>query len=101
MMILDEDVHSKEEVKALGIENGDILSLEPHFTVTPSGFIKSRFIDNKACAACSLALLKVMKEQNLTPICDTWFVFPHYEEIGHGGAYVPDEVSEYLSLILL
>jgi len=98
MVILDEDVHSKEEVKALGIENGDILSLEPHFTVTPSGFIKSRFIDNKACAACSLALLKVMKEQNLTPVCDTWFVFPHYEEIGHGGAYVPDEVSEYLAL---
>ncbi|MDO4267992.1 MAG: M42 family metallopeptidase [Eubacteriales bacterium] len=98
MVILDEDVHSREDVKALGIENGDILSLEPHFTVTENGFIKSRFIDDKACAACCLALLKAMKEQSLTPACDTWFVFPHFEEIGHGGSYVPEEVSEYVAL---
>ena len=98
MIILDENVHSKEEVKALGIENGDIISLEPHFTITENGFIKSRFIDDKACAACSLAVLKLLKDQKLTPACDTWFVFPHYEEIGHGGSYVPAEVSEYVAL---
>lgn len=98
MIILDEDVHSKAEVEALGIKNGDIVSLEPHFTVTENGFIKSRFIDDKACAACVFALLKAMREQNLTPVYDTWFAFPYYEEIGHGGAYVPEEVSEYVAL---
>lgn len=98
MVILDEDVHSKEEVKALGIENGDIISLEPHFTVTENGFIKSRFIDNKASAACVFTVLKYMKEAALVPLYDTWFAFPHYEEIGHGGAYVPKEVSEYIAL---
>ena len=98
MIILDEDVHTKKEVKELGIEHGDIISLEPHFTVTPNGFIKSRFIDDKACVAAVFALLKEMKEQGLTPAYDTWFAFPHYEEIGHGGSYVPDCVSEYVAL---
>ena len=98
IVILDENVHSAEEVRALGIENGDILSIEPHFTVTEKGFIKSRFIDDKACVACSLVMLKLLKDQNLTPLCDTWFAFPHYEEIGHGGSFVPECVSEYLAL---
>lgn len=98
MVILDEDVHTKEEVRSLGIENGDIISLEPHFTVTESGFIKSRFIDDKACVASVFAVLKHMKEHNLAPVCDTWFAFPLYEEIGHGGSYVPEEVSAYIAL---
>lgn len=98
MIILDEDVHTRAEVKELGIEHGDIISIEPRFTVTEKGFIKSRFIDDKACAACVFAVLKYMKEQNVCPACNTWFVFPHYEEIGHGGSYVPEEVSEYIAM---
>lgn len=98
VVIIDEDVSSKAETEALGIRNGDIISLEPHFTVTENGFIKSRFIDDKACVACVLALLKAMKEQQLTPAYDTLFAFPYFEEIGHGGAYVPEEVSEYVAL---
>lgn len=97
-IILDEEVSTREEVRALGIEHGDIISIDPRFTVTGNGFIKSRFIDNKACAACIFAVLKYMKEQGLHPACDTWFVFPHYEEVGHGGAYVPEEVSEYIAM---
>ena len=98
MVLLDEDVHSEKEVKDLGIQHGDIISLEPHFTVTENGYIKSRFIDDKACVACALAVLKALKEQNLVPSCNVWFAFPHYEEIGHGGAYVPEEISEYLAM---
>lgn len=98
IVVLDEDVHSEKEVKELGIQHGDIISLEPHFTVTENGYIKSRFIDDKACVACALAVLKYMKEQNLTPSCNVWFAFPHYEEIGHGGSYVPEEISQYIAL---
>lgn len=98
MILLDEDVHSEKDVKHLGIQHGDIISLEPHFTVTENGYIKSRFIDDKACVACALAVLKAMKEQNLVPSCNVWFAFPHYEEIGHGGAYVPEEISEYIAM---
>lgn len=98
MILLDEDVHSREDVKALGIENGDIVSLEPHFTVTESGFIKSRFIDNKASVACSLTVLKYLKEKGIVPAYDVLFAFPHYEEIGHGGSYIPPEVTEYIAV---
>lgn len=98
MILLDEEVHTREEVRTLGIEHGDIISIDPRFTVTDTGFIKSRFIDDKACVACIFTVLKYMKEQGAVPACDTWFVFPHYEEIGHGGAYVPEEVSEYIAM---
>lgn len=98
VVLLDEEVHSEEEVKELGIQHGDIISIEPHFTVTEKGYIKSRFIDDKACVACAFAVLKYIKEQNLVPSCNVWFAFPHYEEIGHGGSYVPEEISEYIAL---
>lgn len=98
MVILDERVSSKEDVEALGIQNGDVIYLDPHFTLTEGGYIKSRFIDNKACAACSLAVIRYMKENGLAPSCNVWFAFPHYEEIGHGGAYIPPEVSQYIAL---
>lgn len=98
MVILDEKVSSREEVEALGIRHGDIIYLEPRFTVTEKGYIKSRFIDNKASVACCLGVIKYMKENHLTPACNVWFAFPHYEEIGHGGSYVPPEVSQYIAL---
>ena len=35
---------------------------------------------------------------NLKPKYRTLLAFPIYEEIGHGGAYVPEEVEEYVAL---
>lgn len=98
ILILDEEVKSREDVDKLGIRHGDTIYLEPHFTVTPNGYIKSRFIDDKACVAVALAVIKAMKEQNVVPSCNVLFAFPYYEEINHGGAYVPAEVSQYVAL---
>lgn len=98
ILILDEEVKSKEDVKKLGIRNGDTIYLEPHFTVTENGYIKSRFIDDKACVAVALAVIKAMKEQGVEPSCNVLFAFPYYEEINHGGAYIPPEVSQYIAL---
>ena len=97
-VLINEPVHSEAEVRALGIRHGDFISLTPHFTATREGFLKSRFLDDKLHAACILTLLKAMKESGETPCFDTLFAFPMYEEIGHGGAYVPPMVSEYLAL---
>ena len=97
-VLINEPVHTEADVRALGICHGDVISLSPHFTVTEKGFLKSRFLDNKAHAACILTLLRAMQKEELTPAFDTLFAFPMYEEIGHGGAYVPEEVSEYLAL---
>lgn len=97
-VLLDEQVTSASEVKELGIGHGDYVSIDPRFTLTDSGFVKSRFIDDKASVACFFAALKYMKEQGVKPYCNTVFAITVYEEIGLGGVYVPKEISEYLSV---
>ncbi len=97
-ILLDEDVASKQEVLELGIQPGDLVSVEPRFTVTETGYIKSRHIDDKASVAILLEIMALLKEQNLTPQFDTMFAFPINEEIGLGGKFVPDSVDEYLAL---
>ena len=98
MVILDELVHSSDEVRALGIEHGDIISIDPDYRFTKSGFIKSRFIDDKAAVAAVFAVLEDLQKTGRKPQYTTLFAFPLYEEIGHGGAYLPQEVSEYVAL---
>ncbi len=98
MVILDQPVSSKADVNALGIRHGDMISVDPRCQVTPNGYLKSRFIDNKAAAACCFTALKYMKEQGLKPRYRTLFAFPYAEEIGLGGTYVPAEVSEYVAM---
>lgn len=98
IVILDEKITSKADVYALGIRNGDFISVDPRCQVTPSGYIKCRFIDDKAAMACCFAALKYMKENGLKPKYRTMFAFPYNEEIGFGGTYVPEEVSEYVAV---
>ena len=97
-VLLDETVKKPDEVKALGIRHGDYVSIDPRFTVTENGYIKSRFIDNKAAMACSFAVLKYLSKNNLKPKYNTVFAFPYYEEIGMGGVFVPSEISEYVAV---
>ena len=94
---LDEKVYSADDVRKLGIENGDIISFDPYFEYV-NGYIKSRFIDDKACVASVLGALKFIKDNNLKPKYRTLLAFPHFEEINHGGAYVPKEVEEYVAV---
>lgn len=97
-VILHEDVHSKEDVMALGIDHGDVISVDPHFEYTPSGYVVSRYIDDKAAVAALIEMIAYFKRNNLKPKYRTLLAFPIYEEIGHGGAYVPEEVEEYVAL---
>lgn len=98
MVLLDEKVNNKEEVYALGIRPGDFISIDPRCQVTETGFLKSRFIDDKAAIACCFTMLKYLKEHNLKPEYRTILAFPYGEEIGLGGTYVPAEVSEYIAV---
>ncbi|MBP3396178.1 MAG: M42 family metallopeptidase [Clostridia bacterium] len=97
-VLLDEPVKSAADVRALGIGHGDYVSIDPRFTVTETGYIKSRFIDNKAAMAISFATLKHLRETGKQPKCNTVFAFSFYEEIGLGGVYVPLEISEFISV---
>ncbi len=98
VLILDEKVQSKEDVYALGIRHGDFVSIDPRCQVTPNGYLKSRFIDDKAGIACCFTMLKYLQEHGLKPKYRTILAFPYTEEIGLGGTYVPEGVSEYVAL---
>lgn len=98
VVILDEKVSSKADVNALGIRNGDFVSVAPRCQVTPNGYLKSRFIDDKAAIACCFTMLKYLKENGLKPKYRTILAFPYTEEIGFGGTFVFPEVSEYVAL---
>lgn len=94
---IDEKVHSKEDVLALGIAAGDYVCYDPKTTVTDSGFVKSRFLDDKASAACLLTLLWQMHETGTRPRFETYFTLTVHEEVGHGGATLP-AVDELLAV---
>ena len=94
---IDEKVQSKEDVLALGIAPGDYICYDPKTTVTDSGFVKSRFLDDKASAACLLTLLWQMHETGTRPRYETYFTFTVHEEVGHGGATLPT-VDELLAV---
>ena len=82
----DEKVSTAAQTRALGIEVGDFVCIDPKTTVTESGFLKSRFIDDKGSAACLLSVLSMLKEAGQKPRYNTEIVFTVYEEVGHGGA---------------
>jgi len=98
VLLLDEDVHSKADVRALGIRNGDFISIDPNFEYTKTGYIKSRFIDDKAAVACAFTMIKYLNENGLKPKYRTMLAFTFGEEIGLGGPWVPDEVEEYVAV---
>lgn len=95
---LDEDVSDKEGVLELGILNGDIVAYDPKTQVTDSGFIKSRFLDDKASVAVLMSILKKIKEQDIVPSSNLIFIFSTYEEVGHGASWIPEEITELLAV---
>lgn len=96
---LDEKVTNADETRALGIEVGDFISFDPRTTVTESGFIKSRHLDDKVSAALLIHLLKVYKEEGVTLPYTTHFYFSNNEEIGYGAnSSLPDQTVEYLAV---
>ena len=97
-ILLDENVDSKEATKALGIQVGDIIAMDPRTTVTESGYIKSRFLDDKLSAAILLGLAKMVKDRACTLNRKVSLLFTVYEEVGHGGCVVPEDTKEMLSV---
>lgn len=96
-IVLDEDVRSAEDTRKLGIETGDMIALEPRYTLA-NGYIKSRFIDDKACAAVLLAAMKEIKEKGIKLNRRVYAYFAMYEEIGHGTAWLPEGVKDILAI---
>ena len=98
-IVLDEDVKSAEDTRALGVEVGDIVCFDPRTRITESGYIKSRFLDDKLSVGILLGLAKYLHDTGKTPARRVYAHVTVYEEVGHGGAgSVPAGVTESISV---
>lgn len=98
-IVPDEPVASKEDTEKLGISPGDYVCFDPRTVITKSGYIKSRFLDDKLSAAILMGYAKYLKDENITPDRCIWQHMTVYEEVGHGGAAsIPEGVTEVISV---
>ena len=97
--MLDEDVKSASDTKALGIEVGDIVCFDPRTVITKSGYIKSRFLDDKLSVGILLGFAKYIKDNAIELSRPVYVNVTVYEEVGHGGsASIPSGITESISV---
>lgn len=98
-LVLDEQVHSREDVEALGISAGDFVALDPRARLAGDGFLKSRHLDDKASSAMFLALAEEVAAGRIKPTRKTYIMFTNYEEVGHGAAGAfPEGVKDMIAV---
>ena len=96
---LDERTTTDEETRLLGIEVGDFVAFDPRPEAGGSGFVRSRFLDDKACVACAVAAIKALVDNKITPAQRTTIQFSNFEEVGHGGFDgIPADITELVVL---
>ncbi len=94
---IDEEVYNKEDVEKLGIEVGDIICVDVKYQELENGFIKSRFLDNKAGCFVLFEIARRLKEQGKEVPVELFF--SNYEEVGHGGTVgYSEKIKELLVL---
>ena len=98
-LVLDEKVFSKEDTEKLGIAIGDYVCFDPRTRVTESGYIKSRFLDDKLSIAILLGIAKQIKEEELKLTRKTYIYITVFEEVGHGcSSGIPEDACEIISV---
>ncbi len=98
-VVLDEALSSAADVSKLDIQVGDMVCFDPRTRRTQSGYLKSRFLDDKLSVGILLGFAKYIADNNITLSRRTWVHVTVYEEVGHGGsASVPAGVTEAISV---
>ena len=98
-IVIDEDVKEQKDTQALGIKNGDFVCFDPRTVVTNSGYIKSRFLDDKLSVAILLGLARDIRKKGLKILRKTYAFITVYEEVGHGAAgALPKDATEIISV---
>lgn len=98
-VVIDEDVKNAKETRELGIEVGDIVCFDPRSKVTSSGYIKSRFLDDKLSVGILLGFAKYIADNHIQLDRHVYGHITVYEEVGHGGSgSVCSDVTEAISI---
>ena len=75
-------------LQKLGIEVGDIISIDPETEMLDNGYIVSRHLDDKAGVAIMLAAIKAMQVEEVETPVDIHFLFTIAEEVGIGASSI-------------
>ena len=98
-VVLDEDAVCAGDVQKLGIRTGDIVCFDPRTRRTASGYLKSRFLDDKLSVGILLGFARYLADGKITLRRRTYIHITVYEEVGHGGSgSVPAGVTEAISV---
>src|SRR5690554_5400536 len=96
---LDAHTGSTEQTRALGVQPGDIVCIDPQPEFTDTGYCVSRFLDNKAAIACTLEMLHLLKAHQLKPDVPFVLAYTNAEEVGLGaGTALPEGLAELVSV---
>jgi len=96
---LDARTQSAAETRALGIEVGDVVTIDPRVEVTETGFIRSRHLDDKAGVAALYGAFQALSSAGLRPSQTVTVLVANYEEAGHGGATgLPGDLHELVAV---
>ncbi len=95
---LDEVVSSKADTEKLGIANGDFIAIATKTMITDAGFVKSRFLDDKASVAILMGVLNELAQSKQKPKYSNEIIITAYEETGHGNSWVNPAITEMIAV---
>ena len=94
---LDEEIYKEADTRELGVRPGDIVCFDPRYQELPSGYVKGRFMDNKAgCFVLFEIARRLPPSKEGLPV---ELFFSNYEEVGHGGTCGYSDTIEELLVI--
>lgn len=98
-VVIDEPVKSEADVRKLGLDVGDFVCPCPRAHITRSGYIKSRYLDDKLSVGILLGFAKYVFENRIVLPRHVYALVTVYEEVGHGGsASIPEGITEAISV---
>lgn len=85
-MRIDHPLYGREDLEKLGINVGDFIALDPGTQMTDTGFICSRYLDDKAGTAVLLAVAREIRQRDIALPMDCHLLFTISEEVGSGAS---------------
>lgn len=96
---VNQPLESAEDVRALGIGEGNFVAFDADPEWDESGYITARHLDNKAGAAAALSALKALQSAGIQPAVDLLVMFTITEEVGTGaGTSLDARVEEMVGI---
>ncbi len=98
-MRIDHPLYSRADLEALGVNVGDFIALDTETYMPETGFICSRYLDDKAGVAVLLGVAREVVRRGIKLPMDCHLLFTISEEVGSGASGVlHGDVSEMVTI---